>query len=107
MGVTKVGEVLSTLLPEPVDVVTPVPPLATAKVPANVIAPVVAVFGVKPPRLVTNEVTPELVNVYIEPDTDVVRPVLPFSVNVPPPDTEPEPEPPDKVIVVDIPVVEA
>ena len=103
----KVGEVFKTTLPDPVDVVTPVPPEATPKVPANVIAPVEEVLGVKPVRLVENEVTPELVNVYVEPDTEVVRPVLPFSVNVPPPDTEPEPEPPAKVIVVDIPVVEA
>jgi hypothetical protein len=47
-GVTNVGDVLNTLLPEPVDVVTPVPPLATAKVPATVTAPLVAVAGVKP-----------------------------------------------------------
>jgi len=47
-GVTKVGEVLRTLFPEPVDVVTPVPPLATANVPATVTTPVVAVDGVKP-----------------------------------------------------------
>jgi hypothetical protein len=40
--------VLNTLFPDPVDVVTPVPPLATAKVPATVTAPVVAVAGVKP-----------------------------------------------------------
>ena len=37
-GVTKVGEVLKTTEPEPVDVVTPVPPFVTAKVP---ITPVV------------------------------------------------------------------
>ena len=30
IGVTKVGEVDNTLLPDPVDVVTPVPPLSTA-----------------------------------------------------------------------------
>ena len=34
-GVTNVGEVLSTLLPEPVDVVTPVPPLVTPNVPVT------------------------------------------------------------------------
>ena len=33
IGVVSVGLVESTLLPEPVDVVTPVPPLATARVP--------------------------------------------------------------------------
>ena len=32
-GVTKVGEFDKTTLPVPVEVVTPVPPLATAKVP--------------------------------------------------------------------------
>ena len=32
-GVTSVGLVLSTVLPEPVEAVTPVPPLATASVP--------------------------------------------------------------------------
>jgi hypothetical protein len=34
-GVTNVGDVDNTLLPEPVDVVTPVPPLATARVPVT------------------------------------------------------------------------
>ena len=47
-GVTSVGLVLRTVLPEPVEVVTPVPPFATANVPATVTAPVVAVAGVSP-----------------------------------------------------------
>jgi hypothetical protein len=34
-GVTNVGDVDKTLLPDPVDVVTPVPPLVTAKVPVT------------------------------------------------------------------------
>jgi hypothetical protein len=34
-GVTSVGLLLSTLLPDPVDVVTPVPPLATGNVPVT------------------------------------------------------------------------
>ena len=34
-GVTKVGLLDNTLLPEPVDVVTPVPPLATGRVPVT------------------------------------------------------------------------
>jgi hypothetical protein len=38
--------------------VKPVPPFATAKVPASVIAPVVAVFGVRPVVPALNEVTP-------------------------------------------------
>ena len=33
LGVTNVGELERTLLPEPVDVVTPVPPFATGKIP--------------------------------------------------------------------------
>jgi hypothetical protein len=47
-GVTSVGEVERTLLPLPVDVVTPVPPLATASVPATVMTPPVAADGVSP-----------------------------------------------------------
>ena len=35
LGVTKVGLVDRTLLPEPVEVVTPVPPLATGNVPVT------------------------------------------------------------------------
>ena len=34
-GVTKVGEVLNTLFPVPVDVVTPEPPLTTATIPVT------------------------------------------------------------------------
>ena len=48
IGVTNEGEVLNTTLPVPVDVVTPVPPLATASVPATVTTPLVAVLGVRP-----------------------------------------------------------
>ena len=58
IGVTNVGEVLNTTLPVPVEVVTPVPPLATANVPAKVTAPVVAVLGVKPVVPALNEDTP-------------------------------------------------
>ena len=47
-----------TTLLAPDEVVTPVPPLATAKVPANVIAPVVAVLGVRPVEPAENDVTP-------------------------------------------------
>jgi hypothetical protein len=47
-GVTRVGLFDSTTFVVPVEVVTPVPPLATARVPARVTAPVVAVFGVNP-----------------------------------------------------------
>jgi len=62
-GVTSVGDVDKTLLPVPVLVVTPVPPLATAKVPARVIVPVVAVLGVKPVVPALNDVTPPAVAV--------------------------------------------
>lgn len=40
-GVTNVGLVLRTLLPVPVEVVTPVPPLATGRIPENPTASVV------------------------------------------------------------------
>ncbi len=44
-----VGLALNTTPPVPVDAaVTPVPPLATARVPAKVTAPVVVEFGVNP-----------------------------------------------------------
>jgi len=57
-GVIRVGEVACTPAPLPVLVVTPVPPLATARVPPSVIAPEVAVAGVKPVVLPLNVVTP-------------------------------------------------
>lgn len=60
LGVTNVGEVERTLLPLPVLVVTPVPPLATASVPATVTAPDVAVFGVNPVVPKDMVVTPPL-----------------------------------------------
>ena len=47
-GETSVGKLERTTEPAPVEVVTPVPPLATANVPPKVIAPLVAVFGVRP-----------------------------------------------------------
>ena len=59
IGVTKVGLVDKTLLPEPVEVVTPVPPLAVASVPASVTAPLVAVDGVNPVVPPENVVTGE------------------------------------------------
>ena len=55
-GVTNVGLVDNTLLPLPVEVVTPVPPLATANVPPKVNVPVV-VIG--PPVSVSPVVPPE------------------------------------------------
>ena len=55
-GVTSVGEFDNTTFPVPVAVVTPVPPFATAKVPATVTAPEVAVEGVNPvePKLMVD-----------------------------------------------------
>lgn len=55
---TNVGEFDNTTLPVPVEVVTPVPPLATANVPPNVTAPEVASVGVKPVDPALNDVTP-------------------------------------------------
>jgi len=55
-GVVSVGDVERTTFPLPVDVVTPVPPLATASVPARVIVPV-DVTG--PPDVVSPVVPPE------------------------------------------------
>jgi hypothetical protein len=55
----RVGDADNTTDPEPVDVVTPVPPLATFSVPAKVMAPVVAVEGVKPVDPAENDDTPD------------------------------------------------
>jgi len=56
LGVVSAGEVESTTEPVPVEVVTPVPPFATARVPATVTAPDVAVEGVRPvvPKLMVD-----------------------------------------------------
>ena len=58
IGVTSVGDVDRTFDPEPVDVVTPVPPFATFNVPDNVIAPVVALLGDSPVDPAEKLVTP-------------------------------------------------
>jgi len=63
-GVTKVGEVDNTLLPEPVLVATPVPPLATANVPARVMVPE-PVIG--PPLVVKPVVPPDTSTLVTEP----------------------------------------
>lgn len=67
-GVTSVGEFDKTTEPVPVEVVTPVPPFATASVPARVTSPVVAVFGVKPVVPALNDETP------VVPEADSVPP---------------------------------
>lgn len=58
-GVTSVGLLDSTTFVVPVLVVTPVPPLATTKVPATVTLPVVEVDGVRPVEPKEMELTPE------------------------------------------------
>lgn len=58
-GVTSVGLLDSTTFVVPVEVVTPVPPLATTKVPATVTLPVVEVDGVRPVEPKEMELTPE------------------------------------------------
>ena len=58
-GVTKVGLFDSTTFVVPVEDVTPVPPLATARVPARVTTPVVAVDGVNPVVPAENDATTE------------------------------------------------
>jgi hypothetical protein len=70
-----VGLADNTVEPVPVDVVTPVPPLPTASVPATVTAPCVAVDGVRP-------VDPKLIDVTaldVSADQDGAAPVLPTS----------------------------
>ena len=84
-----VGDADRTTLPVPVLVVTPVPPFATARVPARVMAPVVAVAGVNPVKPPLKEVTPVLVTLtapvadvlVLRPEL-VVRDVTPVLVNV-------------------------
>jgi hypothetical protein len=59
----------------------PVPPLATPNVPANVTAPVVDVDGVKPVKLVWNDVTPPLDAAHVGTPPDRVR-TYPFVLAV-------------------------
>jgi hypothetical protein len=77
IGVTRVGLVESTLLPEPVVAVAPVPPLPTAKEPAKTIAPAVAVLGVNPVPPALKDVTPPLLAYW-----GILR-VLPLNVAAP------------------------
>ena len=64
VGVTSVGDVDNTLLPDPVEVVTPVPPLATLSVPPSVSVPDV-VIG--PPVRVRPVVPPDPLTLVTEP----------------------------------------
>ena len=91
-GVTSVGEVERTFLPDPVDDVTPVPPCATA----IVVNPVVKEPDAKAPTLVSEEVT--------TPEANVV-PVMPeagaeVAAIVPPPDTAREAPDPTTIAAV-------
>jgi hypothetical protein len=63
VGVTSVGEVERTTDPDPVELVTPVPPLATTNVPANVIVP----DDVIGPPLVVRPVVPPLTSTLLTP----------------------------------------
>jgi len=85
-GVTKVGEVERTTLPDPVEVVTPVPPLATARVPARVIAPPVAVLGVSPvvPPLNVVTVVPVVDDIFTKSDPFQATVAFSFASNVTP-----------------------
>ena len=65
-----------------VAVVTPVPPLATASVPASVIAPLVADDGVNPVVPPPKVVTPVPEVKYVELSKDITEP-LPFKNPVP------------------------
>lgn len=76
-GVTKVGLVDRTTEPVPVEVVTPVPPLATAKVPDKVIVPDV-VIG--PPEVVRPVVPPDTSTLVTVPNGFVPQEVLEPSV---------------------------
>jgi len=76
-GVTRVGVLDSTTFVVPVLVVTPVPPLATANVPATVTAPVDAVDGVRP-------VVPKVIELTPEPAPENCAQVIAVVPNVPP-----------------------
>ena len=72
-GVTSVGLFDRTTEPVPVDVVTPVPPLATASVPARVSVPEV-VTG--PPEKVRPVVPPEALTLVTVPDPPAVEAIV-------------------------------
>ena len=61
-----------------------VPPLVAPRVPARVIAPVVAVLGVKPDKLVVNDVTPpvEAAHVAVVPLDVSTYPFVPIASRV-------------------------
>lgn len=79
-GEVRTGEVERTLLPLPVEEVTPVPPLATAKVPARLIAPEVAEAGVSPVVPPAKVVTPVVVVSRVADEGMVVELIVPAVV---------------------------
>ena len=88
-GVTSVGLVESTVLPVPVEVVTPVPPLATGRVPDT------CVVRLTPERVPPRVKLPLLVTVPVR--------VMPLTVPVPATEvTVPLPPPPAALSVVPV-----
>ena len=86
MGVTNVGLVERTFAPEPVLVVTPVPPLATASVPASVIVPVVVIGPPLVVRPVVPPLTATLVTVPLDPpDRAILMPPEELVTEIPEP----------------------
>ena len=86
IGVTSVGLVESTTDPVPVLVVTPVPPLATASVPANVIVPDVVIGPPLVVRPVVPPLTSTLVTVPVEPpDKAILMPPDELVTEIPEP----------------------
>jgi hypothetical protein len=88
IGVTKVGEVASALAPLPVEVVTPVPPLATSNVPVTPVVkgkPVqlVSVPEVGVPKIGVTKVgvakVGDVANTLAPLPVEVVTPVPPFA----------------------------
>ena len=65
-GVTRAGDVARTTAPLPVEVVPPVPPLATAKVPASVMVPLVVIGPPEVVRPVEPPLTSTLVTVPVK-----------------------------------------
>jgi hypothetical protein len=83
IGVTSVGDVDKTLLPEPVEVVTPVPPFNTGRVPVTPVvrgSPValVSVADVGVPKIGVTSVG-EVARTLLPEPVEVVTPVPPFS----------------------------
>jgi hypothetical protein len=89
IGVVMIGLVFRTTETVPVFTATPVPPLATASVPATVTLPLVAVLGVSPVVPKDMSVTPVpaagLVEIHADPVLVNTFPVVPGEANPVPP----------------------